>query len=136
MLVGIHADGGYRPPLVFLAGAVLQVPFFVAVAFSGGPALLPLFMGVAFFHFFTQPVGNHMVADFTPPRLRGLGYGIYFFAVFGAGSLGASLGGWISETFSLSTAFVAMAGVLLPSILAMAVLAYWRPGSEPTPSGV
>ena len=46
--------------------------------------LVPLFMGVSFFHFFTQPSGNHMVAEFTPPRLRGLGYGVYLLMTFGA----------------------------------------------------
>jgi len=121
-VAGRLADGGVRPPVVFLAGAVLQIPFFLAIAWLGGGALLPLSMAVAFFHFFTQPVGNHMVADFTPPRLRGLGYGIYFFVAFGAGSLGASLGGWISEHHGLAASFGWMAAVLLPSVAAMAVL--------------
>jgi MFS family permease len=126
-LVGMYtagrlADGGMRPATVFLIGAVMQVPFFLGIAWTGGSALLPLTMGVAFFHFFTQPVGNQMVADFTPPRLRGLGYGIYFFLAFGAGSTGASLGGWISERYDMATSFGAMALVLLPAIVAMAAL--------------
>lgn len=126
-VAGRLADRGMRPAAVFLIGATLQVPFFLAIAWLGGSALLPLAMGVAFFHFFTQPVANHMVADFTPPRMRGLGYGIYFFLAFGTGSLGASLGGWISEQYGLALSFGALAVVAIPSIVAMAVLALMRP---------
>jgi MFS family permease len=119
---GKLADGGLAPALVFLMGALFQIPFLLAIAFFGGAALVPLAMGVAFFHFFTQPVGNHMVADFTPARLRGLGYGLYFFMAFGAGSLGASIGGWVSEHVSLAYSFAAMAGLALPAVLAVVLL--------------
>jgi len=129
-VAGRLADGGMRPARVFLLGAVLQVPFFLAIAWLNGTALLPLAMAVAFFHFTTQPVGNHMVADFTPPRLRGLGYGLYFFLAFGAGSTGAGLGGWISENYGLADSFGALAAVLVPSILAMGLLALRRPAGE------
>jgi len=126
-LVGMYtagklADSGLRPPLVFLMGALFQIPFLLAIGFFGGVALLPLAMGLAFFHFFTQPVGNQMVAEFTPPRLRGLGYGLYFFMAFGAGSFGASIGGWVSEHDSLAYSFAAMAGIALPAVIAITVL--------------
>jgi hypothetical protein len=126
---GRMADGGVRAPVVFLIGAALQIPFFLGIAALGGFGLLPLAMGVAFFHFFTQPVGNHMVADFTPPRLRGLGYGLYFFLAFGAGSTGAALGGWISENHGLAWSFGALALVALPAVVAIAVLALMRPAA-------
>jgi MFS family permease len=120
---GRLADSGVRPAWVFLAGALFQAPFLVAIGFAGGPVLVPLAMGVAFFHFLTQPVGNQMVARFTPPELRGLGYGIYFFFTFGAGSLGALLSGWVSEKFDLSRAFPALAIVLVPAVIVSLLLA-------------
>ena len=80
-------------------------------------------LGLAFFHFLTQPVGNQMVAEFTPPRLRGLGYGIYFFMTFGAGSAGAMLSGWVSDKVGLAKMFPALAAVLVPGIIAMLFLA-------------
>lgn len=94
-LVGIWAGGrladrGVAAPVLFLLGAAAQIPFLVALGYLGSPGLVPAAMGVAFFHFLTQPAGNYMVADFTPPRLRGLGYGVYFFMSFGAGSVGAA----------------------------------------------
>ena len=104
------------PARVFLIGAVMQAPFLIMVGYTAGPALLVFTMTVAFFHFFTQPPGNQMVADFTPPRLRGMAYGIYFFVVFGCGSLGASFGGWISDRYGLALAFPALATLVVPSI--------------------
>jgi predicted MFS family arabinose efflux permease len=110
--------------VVFVIGASFQIPFLLTIGVAGGPALVPLFMGVAFFHFFTQPAGNHLVADFTPPRLRGLGYGVYFMMTFGAGSFGASIGGWVSTHLGLRLAFPVLAGVLVPSIVAI-LLVRW-----------
>jgi predicted MFS family arabinose efflux permease len=131
-LVGMYtagkmADSGLSPALVFLMGALFQIPFLLAIAYFGGVALLPLAMGVSFFHFFTQPVGNQMVAAFTPPRLRGLGYGLYFLTVFGAGSFGAGISGWVSEHVSLAYSFAALAGIALPAVLAVVVLVMLKP---------
>ena len=97
--------------------------------------MVPAAMGVAFFHFLTQPAGNYMVADFTPPRLRGLGYGVYFFMSFGAGSVGASLGGYISERAGLGQTFPVLAVVLVPSVLAMLMLIYLRRRGSVTVDG-
>jgi len=119
---GRLVDRGKRPSSMFLVGAVLQGPPLLLLGLLGGPTVLPLAMGVAFFHFFTQPPGNHMVAEFTPPRLRGLGYGVYFFVAFGAGSFGASLGGFISDRWGLAYAFVGLAAVLVPAIAASVFL--------------
>ena len=123
---GRLADRGVSAPVLFLLGAAAQMPFLFALGYVGSPGLVPAAMGVAFFHFLTQPAGNYMVADFTPPRLRGLGYGVYFFLSFGAGSVGAVLGGWISEREGLSQTFPVLAMVLVPSVLAMLVLIWVR----------
>ena len=121
-MAGRAIDRGMRPALVFLVGTVVQIPFLILLAKVGGLALVPLAMAVAFFHFFTQPPGNHMVAEFTPPRLRGLGYGIYFLVAFGTGSFGASFGGWVSERAELKYIFPALAAVALPAVLATLAL--------------
>ena len=55
----------------------------------------------------------------TPPQLRGLGYGLYFFLGFGAGSIGSTISGWVSERASLDLAFPVLAALLLPSAAAM-----------------
>ena len=122
-LAGRAIDRGTHPARAFLIGALAQAPFLVAIAFVPGAFALPLFMGVAFFHFFTQPAGNHMVADFTPPRLRGQGFGIYFLMTFGVGALVASIGGFVSVRWGLSWTFPVLAAILAPCVVATALLA-------------
>jgi MFS family permease len=119
---GRLSDSGRHPAGVFFLGAVAQGPLLVAMAYCNGPLLVPLAMGVAFFHFWTQPVGNQLVAQLTPPHARGLGYGVYFFLAFGAGSTGASLSGWISDTFGLAYIFPVLAMLLVPSALGVLAL--------------
>lgn len=132
-LAGMYAAGrlvdrGHHAAFVFLIGGVMQIPFLVAIHWIVGPAMVPVFMSVAFFHFFTQPAGNKLVAQLTPPRLRGLGYGIYFLMTFGAGSFGGVIGGWISKQSGLASVFPALALLLIPSILAVGLLwAFFRP---------
>jgi len=121
-VAGKMVDRGIHSSLVFLLGAVVQVPLLLVIGQTGAWFFMPLFMGVAFFHFFTQPAGNHLVADVTPPRLRGLGYGVYFLMTFGAGSFGGTIGGWVSTHFGLRYAFPALVVVAVPSILAMIAL--------------
>lgn len=121
-VAGRWIDRGAHPALAFLVGAAAQAPFLVAIGLAAPALALPLFMGVAFFHFFTQPAGNQMVASFTPPRLRGLGYGVYFLMTFGVGAAGATLGGWVSERWGLTWTFPVLAAVLAPSVVAMAAL--------------
>jgi MFS family permease len=115
---GRAVDRGARTPAVLLAGALGQAPFLALVGLIAGPALLPLMMATAFFHFFTQPPGNHLVAELVPARLRGLGYGLYFAVAFGVGSSGAVLGGWLSERVGLARAFGALSAALVPGIVA------------------
>jgi MFS family permease len=126
-LAGMYASGrlvdrGLLPARAFLIGAVAQAPFLLAVAGANRSGLLPLMMAAAFAHFFTQPPANQLVAGFVPPRVRGVGYGLYFFVAFGAGSLGATYGGWVSERWGLDRAFAALALFLVPATLAALVL--------------
>lgn len=126
-VAGRAVDRGVAPARAFLIGAVLQAPFLLSIAWASGSALLPLMMAAVFFHFFTQPAANYLVADFVPPRVRGLGYGIYFFVAFGTGSLGATYGGWFSERVGLPQTFAAFAVLLVPAITAAIVLTRFRP---------
>lgn len=127
-VAGRLVDRGLRPARAFLIGALVQTPFLLSIGNATVQALLPLMMAAAFFHFFTQPPGNHMVADFVPPRMRGFGYGIYFFVSFGTGSIGATIGGWVSEREGLAQAFPALAALLIPAILGALVLSFGRLG--------
>jgi predicted MFS family arabinose efflux permease len=121
-LAGRVADSGRHPATVFLAGALAQLPLLAMMAYAGALALVPLAMSVAFFHFWTQPPGNQLVARYAPARARGLGYGLYFFMAFGAGSTGAGLSGWVSDNVGLIWIFPTLALLLVPSALAILTL--------------
>jgi MFS family permease len=123
---GRMSDGGTGMTRVFLIGAVMQAPALVLMGWAGSWTLLPLAMIVAFFHFFTQPPGNQMVASFTPPELRGVGYGLFFFVSFGIGSLGATIGGWASERAGLAPTFSYLALLLVPAVIAVMTLEFIR----------
>lgn len=123
---GRMSDGGAGMTRVFLIGAVMQAPALVLMGWAGSLTLLPLAMIVAFFHFFTQPPGNQMVASFTPPELRGVGYGLFFFVSFGVGSLGAMIGGWASERAGLAPTFSYLALLLVPAVIAVVTLEFVR----------
>jgi predicted MFS family arabinose efflux permease len=134
-VIGMHtagriSDSGRHPASVFLWGTVMQAPLLVAMAYAGGSALFALAVAVAFFHFFTQPVGNQLVAQLTPPHARGLGYGLYFFVAFGAGSTGAAVSGWVSDNLGLGHIFSVLAAALAPAALATLPL---RSRHRPTP---
>ena len=133
-VAGRAMDRGVHPATVFLVGSVLQAPLLLAMGSFGATPLVPLAMGVAFFHFFTQPPGNHLVFDLTPPHARGLGYGLYFFLAFGAGSTGAGLSGYVSDRLGLSYIFPVLATLLLVPALAMLSLRRTKPSAtQPTP---
>ena len=121
-IAGRLLDRGWAPASVFLLGAVMQFPFLVGIGWIYRGALLPLAMGVAFFHFMTQPAGNQLVARLVPPGLRGLGYGIFFFLNFGVGAAGAVLAGWASERFELHGLFPVLALLLVPCALLLLTL--------------
>ena len=78
----------------------------------------------AIVHFAIQPVENHMISDFTPPRLVSYAFGVKFALTFGVGAFGAVFGGYITDKFSTAAVFPALAGfvgmvVIIAGILAL-----------------
>jgi MFS family permease len=68
-----------------------------------GVGLFVLLYGFCFWGH--QPALNSLMASVTPKRKRGMMYGIYFFMMFGIGSLSQSLTGYMAESWSISMAF-------------------------------
>jgi MFS family permease len=114
----IDRVGGER---IFFLGAALVVPFLVLMAFTTNLTLLLVSLGFALFYFSTQPAGNFLVSRYTPDRVRGLAYGVYFSMTFGVGSAGAALSGWLYDHWGFPVLLSVMAGVVVMA----AVLAWW-----------
>jgi MFS family permease len=90
-----------------LAGlALLFVPA------SGGTATflaVSLSLGVALFT--VQPLSQATVAAYSPSEARGLSFGYTYLGIFGVGSLGAALAGWVLTLAGPRELFVVLAGI-------------------------
>jgi len=80
----------------------------------------------ALFHFSSQPVANTLIAEYTDPRGRGLGYGLYFAASFGIGSLSSGFSGMIAKRFGLNQVFPVLALAIFLGFLVTVYLARAR----------
>jgi predicted MFS family arabinose efflux permease len=93
--------------LVFLTAP----PLLLAVGNSHGVTLIIAASVFAFFHFMTQPVFNSLVADYSPPDVRGAIFGAYFFVNFGFGSFAATIQGAVADHMGLGWVFIVSAGI-------------------------
>ncbi|MBI4200562.1 MAG: MFS transporter [Chloroflexi bacterium] len=123
--VGQYAGGligdRYRREFLLLPLALVVVGALWAMGFSSGPLLLLAASLFTFFHFMGQPLGNSLIADYTPGLARGRMYAIMFMVTFGTGSLGGVIGGWIAElTGGVAWVFPA-AGTLGVGIVALSI---------------
>lgn len=107
-----EATVGYASLLVAGALVLLLLPVDVGVAAA---ALL-----FGFLLFALEPLQNVLVSRRVPGNLRGLAYGLVFLSVFGVGSVGAALGGFVGRTAGLAPAFL----VLAPFMAASALMAF------------
>ncbi len=85
-------------------------------------AVLPLggaFIGAAlvfgFLLFSLEPLQNTLVTGEVPRPLRGMAFGFTFLSVFGIGSLGAALAGWLLARNANAILFLVLGGCLAAS---------------------
>jgi len=55
-----------------------------------------------------QPASNSITGYITPEEVRGVVFGIMFFASFGLGSVSSSLGGFVADRYGLGAVFYLM----------------------------
>jgi len=65
-----------------------------------------------------QPASNSITGYITPEEVRGIVFGIMFFAAFGLGSASSSLGGFVADRYGLGAVFYLMGFFSLLSLLA------------------
>jgi len=68
--------------------------------------------------FAAQPASNSITGCITPEELRGMVFGIMFFAAFGLGSASSGLGGFVADRYGLGAVFYLMGFFSLLSLLA------------------
>ncbi len=117
---------------LYAALLIVTVPLLFMMSVLSNYALFFTTMAFALFYFSGQPVGNSLVAKYTDQRGRGMGFGIYFAAAFGVGSIASYLSGVIADSFGLDKIFIAFAAVMFLGFIVMLYLAKLR-GSSPEP---
>ncbi|MBI4831618.1 MAG: MFS transporter, partial [Candidatus Lindowbacteria bacterium] len=128
--VGGNLCSRYKLEKLFGTLMMITVPFLLLMAALSNLPLLVMAMLFSFFHFSSQPVGNSLIAEYTDPRGRGLGYGLYFSTAFGIGSLASGFSGMIAERFGLNIVFVPLAMVIFVGAIVMLYLARVREKKE------
>jgi MFS family permease len=118
--LGGHLSQRYRLELLGLSVILSAVPFLFLTSFASGGMLIAATSLFIFFYFGWQPVGNGLIAKYTPQRLRSLGFGISFTLSFGAGSFASSVAGYIGEYFGLNRVFLFLS-VLLSIVFFLSV---------------
>ena len=68
-----------------------------------------------FLLFSLEPLQNILVTGEVPASLRGLAFGFTFLSVFGIGSLGAALAGWLIANHASAILFLVLGGFLAAS---------------------
>jgi MFS family permease len=121
--IGGQLTSRYNLEKLYAFLLIITVPMLFMMSVLSNYALLFTSMVFALFHFAGQPVGNSLVAKYTDEGGRGLGFGIYFAAAFGIGSLAAGFSGMLADRFGLGSIFFAFGGLIFLGFLAMLYLA-------------
>lgn len=103
----------FRPQVVWALLVAMSAPFLFLLGRLANVPLIAVTVIFILIHFCAQPVGNVLVARFTPSRSRGLGYGVSFLFTFGVGSFATGFSGYIAEHYGLNRIFYTLSGVAL-----------------------
>jgi MFS family permease len=130
---GGHLTSKFKLENLFAVLMIITVPFLLFMSALSNLPLILMAMLFAFFHFSSQPVANTLIAEYTDPRGRGLGYGLYFATSFGVGSFSSGFSGMIAKRFGLNEVFIVLAGFVFLGFVVMLYLARMKqaPASAP-----
>jgi MFS family permease len=104
--------------------SVLAVLALLFVPATGGTATflaVSLALGVALFT--VQPLSQATVAAYSPSEARGISFGYTYLGIFGVGSLGAALAGWVLTRAGPRELFFVLAGIAALGALSAAAVA-------------
>jgi MFS family permease len=120
----------FRPEVVWTLLVAMAIPFLFLLGRLADVPLIAVTVLFILVHFCAQPVGNVLVARFTPSRSRGLGYGVSFLFTFGVGSFSAGLSGYIAERYGLNRIFYTLGGIALLALIIALILTWVNSRTE------
>jgi hypothetical protein len=95
---------------MLVAIALANAPCLAWMAVADGWWRLASACAFGLFHFMHQPVYNSLVAAYTPPARRSLGFGFSNMMCFGVGGMGPALAGFMP---TVEANYLVLAGVML-----------------------
>ncbi len=112
---GRLADRRHSERILFgLSVGAATILVLLAVLPPGG-AFTTAALLFGFLLFSLEPLQNILVTGEVPGSLRGLAFGFTFLSVFGIGSLGAALAGWLIANHASAILFLVLGGFLAAS---------------------
>jgi MFS family permease len=111
----------------FLTISILAFPFIFAMSLTTDLLLLILALIFFFFNFFLQPMNNTLLAQYTPPEMRGTAFGIFFFVAFVFGSLASSFSGFVAQYLGLQWVFMGLSSSAFLLILIALLILRMKP---------
>ena len=107
--------------LIFLS---VSLPFMILMGFADGSLLILSALIFTLFHFPNQPIENHIISAFTPPKFVSSGYGVKFVLTFGVGSFAAAFAGYIADHYDISYVFPVLGLFILLSAVVVSILVW------------
>jgi len=115
VLSGRLADRRRFERILFALSAVAASLLVLLAFLPLGGAFIAAALAFGFLLFSLEPLQNTLVTGEVPRPLRGLAFGFTFLSVFGIGSLGAALAGWLLAQNANAILFLILGGCLAAS---------------------
>jgi MFS family permease len=115
----------YKTEALYLAALAIGTIFVFVMAKGSNLVLVIAAVIYAFFYFATQPIQNFLISDYLPKHRHGIGYGLNCFLIFGVGSIGAAVSGYLADHWGLQAVFYAMGLCFLVSSCVAGFLLIW-----------
>jgi MFS family permease len=130
-MIGQYGGGHFSDRVsmihLYLIMLLLSLPFLFMLGFVQQQWIVVMGVFFALFHFPQQPIENHLISRWMPPKWVGSAYGVKFTATFGVGAFASGLTGIIADRASISIVFpILSGGVLLSSLLLMTLIFHFR----------
>ncbi len=135
-VAGGHLADRSRVELTLAALSFLVAALLILLALPESLVVGTIAIAFGFLLFSLEPMQNLLVSTRTRGNVRGVAFGLVFLSVFGVGSVGAALGGYVSKASGLSTVFPLLSFFMVASAVASLLLhrAAGKPAQPTIPS--
>jgi MFS family permease len=105
---GTLADRRHPARMLFSLSTAAAAILLLLAVLPPGSSFIAAALAFGFFLFSLEPLQNTLVTGEVPRPLRGIAFGFTFLSVFGVGSLGAVLAGWLLAHNAVATLFLVL----------------------------